>query len=310
MNEKRLPSLEQWQAAGRRFMHRGESVFYRLDGTAPQAGQGRALLLIHGFPTASWDWAPLWPRLREHYNCVVAPDLIGFGFSAKPRDYPYSILDQAELCADLLTEIGVRRVHVLAHDYGDTVAQELLARDIDRRGIGHDGPELQSVCFLNGGLFPETHRARPIQKLLASPLGGLLTRFMNERRFERSFGAVFGPHTRPSPSEMQAFWTLASRDGGIEVAPKLIGYMRERQTYRERWVGALQRSKVPLCVIDGAEDPVSGAHMVQRYRELVPNPDTVLLQGIGHYPQVEDPDGTWRAYAAFLERITHTGRSP
>ncbi|HBZ98771.1 MAG TPA: alpha/beta hydrolase, partial [Pseudomonas sp.] len=46
---------------------------------------------------------------------------------------------------------------------------------------------------------------------------------------------------------------------------------------------------VPMRVIDGAADPISGAHMVARYRELIPAPDTVLLEGIGHYPQVEAP---------------------
>jgi len=84
---------------------------------------------------------------------VVAPDLIGFGWSDKPRAYDYSIIDQATLCEGLLRELGAERVHVLAHDYGDSVAQELLARHEERDSRGT--PALQSVCFLNGGLFPE-----------------------------------------------------------------------------------------------------------------------------------------------------------
>ena len=114
---------------------------------------------------------------------------------------------------------------------------------------------------------------------------------------------MFGPRTKPSTAELHDFWRLASEQDGTRVVPELIGYMEERRRHRERWVGALQTTTVPLRVIDGPEDPVSGAHMVARYRELVPDPDTVLLDGIGHYPQVEDPRGVVRAFLAFHERL-------
>ena len=55
-------------------------------------------------------------------------------------------------------------------------------------------------------------------------------------------------------------------------------------------------------VANGTDDPVSGRHMAERYRALVPNPDVVLLEGIGHYPQVEDPDAVWRAFGDFVAR--------
>lgn len=157
------PALRAWHDAGQRHLHRGHSIFVRRDG-APDA---LVLLLIHGFPSAGYDWAELWPALTRRYR-VVAPDLIGFGFSAKPRPYAYAIADQADLCEDLLRQEGVTDYHVLAHDYGDTVAQELLAR----QAPGREAPRLQGVALLNGGLFPEAHRPLPLQKLLASPGGG------------------------------------------------------------------------------------------------------------------------------------------
>jgi pimeloyl-ACP methyl ester carboxylesterase len=224
--------------------------------------------------------------------------MIGFGYSAKPRGYGYSIHDQADLHEALLLHLDVRRYHVLAHDYGDTVAQELLAR----RAEGRRSPELLSVCFMNGGLFPETHHARPIQRLLTTPLGTALSALMTERSFRRSFGAVFGPRTRPGTAQMAEFWRLVDYNGGSRIAHELLGYMEERRRYRERWVTALQRSDVPLRVIDGVADPVSGAAMVARYRELVPSPDVVELPGIGHYPQVEAPGAVLEAFLAFHRR--------
>lgn len=288
-----------WRAAGRVHAHRGHEFFYAEQAREP--GADRALLLIHGFPTASWDWHKVWDALAASFPRVIAPDMLGFGFSAKPADYAYSILDQADLLEDLLRHLGVRRVHLLAHDYGDTVAQELLARHLER-GAGA-APQIDSCVLLNGGLFPEVHRARTIQKLLLTPLGPLLSRLMNRRGFDRSFAAIFGANTQPSAEELAQFWSLIQHNGGTRIMHKLIRYMPERLAHRGRWVGALQRTAVPLRVINGPDDPVSGAHMVARYRELVPNPDTVVLPGIGHYPQTEDPAGVLKAFLDFHARV-------
>ncbi len=290
---------ESWRRAGRVHMHGGQEFFFIEQAREP--GAASALLLIHGFPTASWDWHKVWDALGAKFPRVIAADMMGFGFSSKPADYPYSILDQAELLEGLLAHLGVGRIHVLAHDYGDTVAQELLARHLERGAAAR--PQIDSCVLLNGGLFPETHRARTIQKLLLTPLGPLLSRLMNRRSFDRSFAAIFGANTQPSAEELAQFWELIRRDGGTRIMHKLIRYMPERIANRERWVGALQKTRVPLRLINGPDDPVSGAHMVTRYRALVPNPDVVSLPGIGHYPQTEDPAGVLKAFFEFHARL-------
>ena len=291
-----MPSnLEGWRLAGKAFRYEAHEIFYRDEGSGP------VLLCIHGFPTASFDWSKVWPLLVGSYR-LIALDMIGFGFSAKPRDYDYSIADQATLHESLLASLGVSEVRILAHDYGDTVAQELLARYEDRRAANSPGLRILSLCLLNGGLFPEVHRARTIQKLLMTPLGPLLSRLSNERAFGRSFSPIFGPSTRPSAAELHEFWRLVSYNGGHRITHKIIRYIDERRRNRGRWVGALQATKVPLRLINGPDDPVSGVHMADRYRELVPNPDVILLPGIGHYPQVENPTGVVRELREFLQR--------
>jgi pimeloyl-ACP methyl ester carboxylesterase len=283
---------EAWEESGREYQHRGHRIFYRTE------GEGPPLLLIHGFPTSSWDWHKIWSRLAARFT-VIAPDLIGFGFSDKPPRYEYRIVDQADLVSGLLFSLGMRRVGVLAHDYGDSVAQELLARV---RAKWQRLLELDFVCFLNGGLYPEMHRARPIQRLLASPLGPLLSRFTSERRFRKSFSAVFGSNTRPSDEELRAFWSITSRNGGIELAPRLLEYIAERRRHRTRWVAAIEEARCPLRLIDGPDDPVSGLHLAEHYRARVPNADVVLLPGIGHYPQTEAPDDVVREFFSFVDR--------
>lgn len=284
-------SLQHWRDTARTYRHRGHAIAYH------DEGEGPALLVIHGFPSAAWDFRPQWPALTARFR-VIAPDLLGFGDSDKPRDHDYSIVDQARMITGLLTELGVTRVHVLAHDYGDTVAQELLACHEER-----SGPELASICFLNGGLFPEAHRPRTIQRLLASPLGALVGRFTRQRTFDAGLTAIFGPRTPPSRALLDELCTLFTRHEGQRVTHEIIGYMAERRRRRARWVGPLCTTTVPLRLIDGLLDPVSGAHMVARYRELVPRPDVVELADVGHYPQIEDPAAVLAAFLEFHERL-------
>jgi pimeloyl-ACP methyl ester carboxylesterase len=291
-------SPEDWRQSGEYFPHRSHRIFFRRSHRSGAATHGLpVLLLIHGFPTSSWDWSRIWPDLTAHFQ-VVAPDLLGFGFSAKPANHDYSILDQANLCEALLVRLGVTEYHILAHDYGDTVAQELLAR-------AHDGSTvaaLSSVCFLNGGLFPETHRARLVQHLLLSPLGGVVAKQFDSARFDRNMQQIFGQSTPPTRAELDAMWSMIIENDGLRVFPKLIGYMSERKRYRARWVGATTKARndnIPLRLIDGADDPVSGRHMAQRYAELVPAADVMLLNGIGHYPQLEAPQEVLRGFLGF-----------
>jgi pimeloyl-ACP methyl ester carboxylesterase len=211
---------------------------------------------------------------------VLALDLIGFGFSAKPRRYDYSLVDQASLCEAFLQAEGVRDYHVLAHDYGDSVAQELLARQTD----AGERPRLHSLAFLNGGLFPETHRPVLLQKLLLSPLGPVFARLASRDSLAANLRRVFGPDTPPDEALVDGFWSLMQHNEGASVMHRLIRYIPERRRQRARWLRAMQSTKLPLKLIDGGADPVSGAHMVARYRELLARADVTELPQVGHYP--------------------------
>ncbi|MDQ7026990.1 MAG: alpha/beta hydrolase [Anaerolineae bacterium] len=290
-------SFQQWYAIGSTFQYKNHdenhAIFYKNEGV------GDAMLCLHGFPTASWDWYRVWDDLTARCQ-VIATDMLGFGYSDKPRRHTYSILEQADIHEALLQHLGIKRVHIFAHDYGDTVAQELIARHND----GKLSFEILSVCLLNGGLFPETHHPRPIQKLLLTPvLGTIIARFFNRKAFARIFIPIFGANTKPTEGELDEFWQLIDQHNGRVIINKLLHYMPERVTHRERWVAALQKATCPLMLIDGIDDPVSGGHMADRYIELIPHPNVTRLEGIGHYPQVEAPQRVLAAYLEFLEPL-------
>lgn len=292
-------TLESWKDRATYFDYQGYNIAYWYDGDF----DNETILLIHGFPTASWDWHKIWQTTSESHS-VFALDMIGFGFSDKPKKYPYSIIDQADIHEQVLDAKEIRKVHVLAHDYGDTVAQELIARHQTRILNGEEGLEIASVCFLNGGLFPETHQPRLIQKLLISPIGSFLSPFLNKEKLRKNLNDIFGKNTQPSATEIDEFYSLIEFNNGKAVMHKLIRYMSERRTYRERWVAGLVDASFPIRLINGSVDPVSGSHMVARYREVVNHPDVIPLDGIGHYPQTEAPELVLFHYLDFLNSLT------
>lgn len=287
----RFPALRAWRDGGE-FITVGDRRIY-----CRRAGTGPRLLLIHGFPTSSFDWAPTWPMLTSRFE-VLAFDLLGLGFSAKPRGHRYRVREQADLVEAVAHHFDWHSAFVLAHDYGDTVAQELLARS--NHDAARGALRMQRLCLLNGGLFPETHRARLIQQLLASPVGPALIGLMSRRGFARNMNTLFSPMRPLDETAIDEYWALLQHESGIHAMPSLLGYMAERRQERARWVGALQTTDTPLRLICGALDPVSGLHMSKRYMELVPRADVVLLDDVGHFPQLEAPERVFAAVSAFF----------
>ncbi|MDH3528738.1 MAG: alpha/beta hydrolase [Acidobacteriota bacterium] len=286
-----MASIEDWKSRGKYFEFRGHRIFFRRE-----ENDHRVLLCLHGFPTSSYDYHKIWPELSVH-SSPVSFDLIGYGFSDKPRNFSYTTFDQADILESLISELGIKHLDILAHDYGNTITQEILARSFEC----DPGFEIGKICFLNGALFPETHRPILAQKILISPIGAIFGRLIPERKFRHSLASVFGPDTKPTEGELEDFVKLFNHNGGRRISHKLIRYMRERAQNRSRWVGALEKMTQPFRFINGLADPVSGAHLVTRFRVLFPNQtDIIELPGIGHFPHFEKPDVVARHVRDFL----------
>ena len=136
----------------------------------------------------------------------------------------------------------------------------------------------------------------PFGDVVAKALRGPIAR----RALERSIGELFGPRTQPSPDDLEWMWEVLAHNDGVRVTHKVGRFVLDRREHRNRWVRAMRATAVPMRLIDGPADPNSGRHMAERYRELVPNPDIVLLgDEIGHWPQLEDPEGLLEHYLEF-----------
>ena len=284
-----------WLASGERLQIQLRSSAW--DVFVRTAGSGPWLTLLHGFPTSSWDWAPLARSLEPRFR-VLTFDFLGFGDSDKPRDHEYSIGEQADVTEALWRRLGIEETGLVGHDYGATVAQELLARAEE----GALDARLNGVVLLNAGLYVELARPLLIQRLLAAPLvGRLLVHLVTERAFSRSLSSVFSDSHQPTAADLRQQWQLVRRRDGVAVTTKLLHYMRERRTNAARWEGALERTAVPRRLVWGMADPRSGAHIADHARQRIPSLDVVALDDVGHYPQLEAPQHLATAIeAAFL----------
>jgi pimeloyl-ACP methyl ester carboxylesterase len=277
-----------WIAGGHTTALGTERIFYRVDGAGP------TLLFAHGFPTSSHDWAPIVERLAPTYRCVSF-DFLGFGASTKPRR-PYSYPLQHEVMAAVVAAAGVTRAVLVAHDYAVTVGQDLLA------GAPRPPFALDGVVFLNGGLDPARHRARPIQRFLASRVGAVLgPPLLNRRTVLRALRAVLVRADRLPDDDV---WASITSHDGLAIQPRLLHYIAERRGRRAALLGSLASATAPIAFVWGLDDPVSGRHVLDAIRPLVGTAPIRELPGIGHYPQLEAPDEV----ASFIDQTAAAWR--
>lgn len=264
---------------------RGRRVFYRAEGSGPP------LTLLHGFPTSSLDWAPMWDALTAHHR-VIAVDFLGYGRSEKPSRHTYDLDEQVELVLGIWKHLNVTETAVVAYDYGAIVAQLLLA---------HHGGRLTRVILMNAGLIADHYRPRPIQRLAQIPIvGALAFRLLDERRYTRTWSEVFSPSHPLSVELAHQHWLAMSESAPAgDTERRLLRYIQERKR-RAAELDAAFSTTVPLSFVWGLADPVSGTvapALAQRW----PDADLVTYDDVGHYPHLEVPD---RVSADILDRTT------
>ncbi|NXG05507.1 MEST protein, partial [Sakesphorus luctuosus] len=274
------PPLRSWRASGTFFTYKHHNVFYR--DSAGAVGSSDVVILLHGFPTSSYDWNKIWEGLTQRFHRVIALDFLGFGFSDKPRPHRYSILEQAGVVEGLVRHLGLRRhrINLLAHDYGDTVAQELLHR-YEHNKTG--SILINSLCLSNGVGF---------ESLLNSLFPG----------WEQFLGPTHNPPGQSSGICGRRCGITTGISSWTGVLFSVLQYLDQRKQHRDRWVGALMSTSVPLHLIYGPLDPVNPhPEFLQLYKKVVPTSTvSVLDDHISHYPQLEDPMGFLNSYLNFI----------
>ena len=280
-----IATSEGWEAVGTiRALH-GERIF-TVD--APSIGPERhpPLLVLHGFPTSSFDYAAVLDGLRAGRR-VLLFDMLGYGLSEKP-DVAYRLATQADLATALVAELGIDRLSLLTHDMGDTVGGELLARHLE----GAWEMEIVERILTNGSIYIElAHLSDGQQLLLSLPDEALDAELAPDRAaLMAALAATFSPQTEADEVELDAASRQIVHAGGNRLLARTIRYIEERRRHQDRYTGAIERHPSPLTVVWGRDDPIAVVEMVDRLALARPDAVVEILDGVGHYPMVETPE--------------------
>jgi pimeloyl-ACP methyl ester carboxylesterase len=279
----------EWEAGGTSRTLCGERVF-TVD--APSIGPERhePLLILHGFPSSSFDYAAVLDGLRAGRR-VLLLDMLGYGLSAKP-DRAYSMGLQADMAAAFVAALGIDRLALLTHDMGDTVGGELLARRADRTW----GVEVTRRVVTNGSIYIEqAHLTNGQQMLLGLPDAVLPPGVpIDAASITQSLRETFSPLTPAVPDgwpedPVPAAAAQVVRDDGHLLLPRLIRYIEERRAHERRFTGAIETDPSPLHIVWGLDDPIAVPSMVDTLLAARPDATAARLEGVGHYPMMEAP---------------------
>jgi pimeloyl-ACP methyl ester carboxylesterase len=275
----------------------GHRVSYRTAGEG-----GPVVLLIHGIVGCAEQWDQVMPLLAEHYT-VVAPDLLGHGKSDKPRG-DYSLGAYAASVRDLLVALGHRRATVVGHSLGGGVAMQFtneyppFAERLVLASSGGLGREVHPM--LRAATLPGSEIVLPViahQRVhgLAGTVGGLLDRI--------------GLRAGHDLAEMgRGYSSLADADARMAFIHTLravldVGGQRVSATDRLYLAELL-----PSLVIWGSGDPlIPVEHAYAAHREL-PNSRLEIFEGVGHFPQLQEPVRFAHTLIDFIESTEPTQR--
>ena len=270
-------TTQQWQKSGDWLEIDNLRIFLVKTGT------GSPILFLHGFPTSSYDFSRIIQILKKN-NTLILFDYPGFGFSDKPNTDIYSLQKFADIAQQILANLNINKIHIVAHDIGNSVALEIIRR----KNI-----EICHLILLNGSLVStpiKDYRMLLSQKLLLnSAIGPILNNIgiINQRFFSNMFQKIF--FSSLTVTELKNFWSLLEFNNGTAIYHRLIQYMRERKKFEEIWLNALASHTAPLTLIWGINDPIAPPTIAAHVQTIRPDTQYFPLQKTGHYPQWEQP---------------------
>jgi len=285
MSDWQSPLALQWEGRGIYRELAGYKTF-TLDIASSGDETGAPLLVVHGFPTSSFDFWAVIEALSEQRR-VLLFDMIGFGLSAKP-DQPYPLALQADVAQAFVAETGVTALALLTHDLGDTVGGELLARHAE----GSWDVQITHRVVTNGSIYIEMAQLTVGQQMLLALPDERLPEGsgVDAAGLQASLAATFAPESPVDEEALGAAVEFVVHDEGQRLLPRTIRYIEERRRNQARFTGAIETHPSPLTVVWGTEDPIAVRAMASKLHWVRSDAELIWLDGIGHYPMVEAPE--------------------
>ncbi len=291
-------SVRKWRSEGEFSKFNGNKIFVHASG--PKSNDGTGVLIVHGFPGSSWDWKGV-VAIVEKKTRVVVPDMIGFGVSDKPKKGTYkdnySLMTQADMYEAIAKEQGLTDVILVAHDMGQTVGAELMARHDE----GKLSFKIKHAVIVNGSTLVDLVELTPLQVELLKKPDQALTKHLNFKEFGDGMRDTFSKDHAASQETIDCMTSQVFANDGDLVIAQILRYLDERREFYDRWVGTLTGfHSAPMSLYWGLQDPVAMEAMADRIKAWRPVTDLHKWPDVGHWPSIEVPD---RVAKAILDRL-------
>jgi len=292
------PELLSWKESGSFISYGpfGHQLFVKQIGN-PAAPYDKTLLLLHGFPESSYSYHLVLEHLFTKFDRIILFDMLGYGLSDKPTSgYTYSLFEQADTAFAVWQHFGITGGHLLAHDMGDSVATEILARHEQNIMPSWFSDGLQSITFTNGSMVLDLAELRITQKILLSSFGPTLQKAISFKLFNQKIKSAHG-NDRLSSQEINSLWEANTFQDGHRKTYLTIKYLNDRKRFEKtRWLPALGQTKLPIHLCWGDADNVARVEMAHYLKNNVCQYATLtIMEGLGHFCQLGSPEA-WSEY--------------
>jgi len=276
----------EWKSKGN-FIQVNNNRLFVIDTNNDSNTSQKSMVILHGYPTSSFDYYKVLPELSKNYRLILH-DHLGFGFSDKPKDVNYSLVTQADIALELWRQLGLKKIYLFAHDYGTSVATEIIARyNANELDI-----EIEQLILTNGSIHIELSQLRTIQKLLKHKfLGKYVAKLTNFTIFRKNMKNIYFDSSKVTDFELKEMWELIELNGGRKVIHKLTQYINERYLYWDRWIGALKETRVQTKIIWAKNDPIAVPAIAKLLGKEIPNNTLFWMENTGHFLMLENPKG-------------------
>ncbi len=259
----------------------GERWFYLEGGSA----KAETILMLHGFTANKDNWTRFCGTVAKHYR-VIAPDLPGFGESARRENWSYALDDQRARLAAFVRTLGLARFHIVGSSMGGHLAASYAH--------ARPGEIISLALFNNAGVTAK--RENEMTAALARGENPLLARSADD--FDRVLDFV--SHKKlfiPWPAKRYlAERAVEDRDFFAMI------FAQYRRDLDEGLEKILPGIRTPTLVLWGRQDRVLDVSCAEAMRPLVPHAEVVIMDETGHLPMLERPALTARHYLSFVAK--------
>lgn len=272
----------------------GLDIFYREAGDRSKP----AVLLLHGFPTSSYMFRNLIPRLADRYY-VIAPDYPGFGYSSMPKlnEFEYTFDNLASVVEKFTDQVKLKKYTLYVQDYGAPVGYRLAAKHPSR---------IQALVVQNGNAYEEG----------LGEFWGSLKSYWKDRNpvTARELRKSFVPEatkwqwthgvrelSRISPDTWTLTQALLDRPGNHEIQLQLFYSYGSNPPLYPKWQAYFREYQPPTLIVWGKNDRIFPASGAEPYKRDLKNIEFHLLD-TGHFALEEDGERIATLMRDFLEK--------